>query len=133
MYVLLLCQATGKYLKICYYWTDATMKNHLPKQNIVVFLSQTGQSTTTWWWTKMLLLWLNSKMLGEHFTIWLWWATVRSFSYTLSKPYSPSFVFCCVGGVALHKKWSFSLRISFVNVTKSTVSCGFGQIYWRNL
>ena len=96
-------------------------------------LSQTGQSTTTWWWTKMLLLWLNSKTLGEHFTIWLWWATVRSFTYTLSKPYSPSFVFCCVGGVALHKKWSFSLRISFVNVTKSTVSCGFGQIYWRNL
>ena len=32
----------------------------------------------------------------------------------------------------LHKKQSFSLRISSVNVTKSAVSCGFGHIYWRN-
>ena len=32
----------------------------------------------------------------------------------------------------LHKKWSFPLRISPINVTKSTVSCGFGHIYWRN-
>ena len=29
---------------------------------------------------------------------------------------------------SLHKKWSFPLRISAVNVTKSA----FGQIYWRN-
>ena len=33
---------------------------------------------------------------------------------------------------ALHKKWSFPLRISSVIVTKSEVFCGFGQIYWRN-
>ena len=33
---------------------------------------------------------------------------------------------------ALHKKWSFPLRISSVNVTKSTVSCEFVQIYWRD-
>ena len=33
---------------------------------------------------------------------------------------------------ALHKKWSFPLRMSSVNVTKSAVSCGFGHIYWRN-
>ena len=32
----------------------------------------------------------------------------------------------------LHKKWSFPLRIFSVNMTKSTVSCGFGHIYWRN-
>ena len=32
----------------------------------------------------------------------------------------------------LHKKWSFPLRISPVNVTKYAVSCGFGYIYWRN-
>ena len=32
----------------------------------------------------------------------------------------------------LHKKWSFPLRISSVNVSKSTVSCRFGHIYWRN-
>ena len=34
--------------------------------------------------------------------------------------------------IALHKKWSFPLRISSVNKTKSAVSCGFGPIYWRN-
>ena len=33
---------------------------------------------------------------------------------------------------SLHTKWSFPLRISSVNVTKSAVSCGFGHIYWRN-
>ena len=30
------------------------------------------------------------------------------------------------------KKWSFSLRISSVNVVKIAVYCGFGHIYWRN-
>ena len=30
------------------------------------------------------------------------------------------------------QKWSFRLRISSVNVTKSTGNCGFGQIYWKN-
>ena len=29
----------------------------------------------------------------------------------------------------LHKKQSFPLRISLVNVTKSIVSCAFGHIY----
>ena len=33
---------------------------------------------------------------------------------------------------ALHKKWSFPLRTSLVNVTKFAVSCGFGHIYWIN-
>ena len=33
----------------------------------------------------------------------------------------------------LHKKRSFLLRISLVNVTKSAGKCGFGHIYWRNL
>ena len=32
----------------------------------------------------------------------------------------------------LHKKWSFPLRILSVNVTKSAVSCEFGNSYWRN-
>ena len=32
----------------------------------------------------------------------------------------------------LHKKWSFPLRISSVNVTKSAGNCEFGHIYWRN-
>ena len=30
------------------------------------------------------------------------------------------------------KKWSFPLKISPVNVTKSAVSCGLGHIDWRN-
>ena len=34
--------------------------------------------------------------------------------------------------VWLHKKWSFPLRISSVNVTESAVFLGFGHIYWRN-
>ena len=31
--------------------------------------------------------------------------------------------------IALHKKRSFPLRISSVNVTKSAGKCGFGHIY----
>ena len=37
-----------------------------------------------------------------------------------------------LGGIikrTLHKKWSFPLRISSVNVTKYAVSCGFGHMY----
>ena len=34
--------------------------------------------------------------------------------------------------ISLHEKWSFPIRISSVNVTKSTVSCGFGHVYWKN-
>ena len=34
--------------------------------------------------------------------------------------------------VSLHKKWSFPLRLFSVNMNKSTISCGFGHIYWRN-
>ena len=30
------------------------------------------------------------------------------------------------------QKWSFPLKISSVNVTKSDGHCGFGHIYWRN-
>ena len=33
----------------------------------------------------------------------------------------------------LHKKWSFLLRISSVDVNKSAGNGGFGHIYWRNL
>ena len=60
----------------------------------------------------MLLLWLNSKACGEHFTIWLWWATGRRFSHILSLPYFPSewfsffcfllctrCLFCCCGQI----------------------------------
>ena len=43
-----------------------------------------------------------------------------------------NFLFPFSQGLPLHKKWSFPWRISSVNVTKSAVSCGFGQIYWSN-
>ena len=32
----------------------------------------------------------------------------------------------------LHKIWSFPLKISSVNVSKSAIYCGFDHIYWRN-
>ena len=35
-------------------------------------------------------------------------------------------------GVTLHRRWSFTFRISSVNVTKSAENCGFGHIYWWN-
>ena len=38
----------------------------------------------------------------------------------------------CRNWPALHKKWSFPLRISSVNVAKSAGNYGFGHIYWRN-
>ena len=34
--------------------------------------------------------------------------------------------------LSLHKKWSFPLQISSVNVTKSAGNREFGHIYWRN-
>ena len=39
---------------------------------------------------------------------------------------------CQILSVTLHKKWTFSVRISPVNVAKSAENCGFGHIYWRN-
>ena len=30
------------------------------------------------------------------------------------------------------QEWGFSVKFFSVNVAKSTVSCGFGHIYWRN-
>ena len=56
-------------------------------------LSQTGQSTT-WWWKKMLLLWLNFKAWGKHFTIWPWWTTVKSFCLSSTFPVNDSVFFC---------------------------------------
>ena len=34
--------------------------------------------------------------------------------------------------VTLHKIWNFPLRISSVNVSKSSRNCRFSHIYWRN-
>ena len=56
-----------------------------------------------------------------------------TFTYTLTLFifvwWKLSFLFKIFSGLWLHKKWSFPLKISSVNVTKSR---GFGHIYWRN-
>ena len=41
----------------------------------------------------------------------------------------PNECFFFIEALTLHKKCSFPLRISSVNVTKPAVSCGFGHIY----
>ena len=41
-------------------------------------------------------------------------------------------LFSCFVQESLHKKWSFTLRISSLNMTKSAGNCGSGHIYWRN-
>ena len=42
------------------------------------------------------------------------------------------YIHACTLHNTLHKKWSFSLWISSVNVTKSAGNCVFGHNYWRN-
>ena len=51
---------------------------------------------------------------------WLFWQLIRG----NNQSYSVQSI--------LHKKWSFSLRISSVNLTKSVGNWGFSHIYWRN-
>ena len=50
---------------------------------------------------------------------WLYWCQY----YLLRPSFYP---------VTLHKKWSFPLRNSSVNVNKFAGNCGFGHIYWGN-
>ena len=47
-------------------------------------------------------------------------------------PASTSFLTKVSIALSLHKKWSFPIRITSLNVTKSSVSRGFGHIYWKN-
>ena len=49
---------------------------------------------------------------------------MEQFQSRLARIGSKQFLF-----ISLHKKWSFLLRISSVNVTKSAGNCGFGHIY----
>ena len=91
---------------------------------------------TTYPWITLLLLWLYGTLellewyvyIGKDLcccsklTLYLlahwWWEVLFLKEAVLSRP--------------LHKKWSFPLWISSVNVTKSAVFCRFGHIYWRN-
>ena len=64
------------------------------------------------------------------------WSYLRISSHLLKNPLWKTFYAVWMKKVIwnrslpLHKKWSFLLRISLVNVTKSAVSCKFGNIYW---
>ena len=53
--------------------------------------------------------------------------TTHSFRNNYQKFFESCF---CKNNIA--HKWSSPLSVSSVNVTKSAVFCGFGQIYWKN-
>ena len=57
---------------------------------------------------------------------------IFSQNFAVRKSIKRNFIMLMAGIQSLHKKWSFPLRISSVNVTKSAVSCGFGHIYCKN-
>ena len=67
-------------LKMCYYWTDATMQKPSTKVKHHCF-SQTGQSAT-WWWKKAPM----AKFQNER-KAFQWWATARRFSHIISLSY----------------------------------------------
>ena len=77
----------------------------------------------TQWYSKI------SEKIIKPCSVWMKLFTVRNAKIT-SYYYLAKMLMCY--GLSLHKKWSFPLRISSVNMTKSTGDCGFGHIYWRN-
>ena len=99
--------------------------------NLRLRLSQSTQPTCHWlevWWEKL----VNSFNSGC--------ISVNMLSYRKKLCWNSSWIllnhtlalFKCLMQGILHKKWSFPLRISSVNKTKSTVFYGFGHIYWRS-
>ena len=87
------------------------------------------------------LLFLNIGIWKNIFLLWLvTWKTIHFLIILLTRYFwiyikrNMPFVLCIFSpySQSLHKKWSFPLKISSVNVTKSAVSWGFGHIYWRN-
>ena len=59
------------------------------------------------------------------FPIWVSWKLCTLWSIV-------SIFFQLNFAISLHKKFTFPLRISSVNMTKSGGNCRFGYIYWRN-
>ena len=58
---------------------------------------------------------------------------IQSFFYLWTKLFFYDiFSVTSVSFCSLHKKWSFPLRISSINVTKFAEKCGFSHIYWGN-
>ena len=87
------------------------------------------------------LLFLNIGIWKNIFLLWLvTWKTIHFLIILLTRYFwiyikrNIPFVLCIFSpySQSLHKKWSFPLKISSANVTKSAVSWGFGHIYWRN-
>ena len=78
----------------------------------------------------------KNTFLTKHF-----WANTSA--HCLTDPWRPFNIWSCQMNFldwiqsliisALHKEWSFPVRIFSVNMTKSTVSSGFDHIYWRGL
>ena len=66
---------------------------------------------------------INSKIKSDHYQ-----------NYNTAKKLSCSIILNQVTNIIRFtaQKSSFPWEISIKNVNKSTVSCGFGHIYWRN-
>ena len=62
--------------------------------------------------TDSLCIWMPMSMPDAHISIWPMQTLMKTQMH-----------------MTLHKKWSFPLRISSLNVTKFAISCGFGHIY----
>ena len=79
-----------------------------------VFIVDFEEVNAGWKWG-----WIKTKLTRKQF----------KFFVMIAKCYSEDLPMVVI---SLHKKWSFPLRISSVNVTKSAENCAFGHIYWRN-
>ena len=93
-----------EYLENGKIWTKTPFKKFALWENHLLLITQ----KTFWHQFQLKIIFAVSNM------IWYWWKLL-----------------CEV--VTPHKKWSFPLRNSSVNVTKSAASCRFFHIYWRNL
>ena len=60
------------------------------------------------------------------------WLFLKSLSQNTFARIAGKYWLVKVNIIPLHKKWSFPLRISSVNLNKSAGNCKFAHIYWRN-
>ena len=70
------------------------------------------------------LLWLTKLVIETKPVAWNWLLSTES-TCVLTETLSPVTITA--------QKWTFPLRNSSINVTKSAWNFGFGHIYWRNL
>ena len=89
-----------------------------------------GLHCAYWWnnWTKSFLRFMGfSDIVKCSFNFWVKQQKQKPPEFSATQfIYVP--ISCEIFGISLYKKWRFSL----VNVTKFTLPCGFGHIYWRN-